>query len=51
MKRELCELMISISQGIVWYKVLVVGTDGKFYDAIEVSALWSNLGSIAISEM
>ena len=95
MKRELCELMISISQGIDWYnsvrnwdffslargavglnnlmkislvlalfftgpttfslasgpgpaakvahwyKVLVVGKDGKFYDMIEVSALWS----------
>ena len=41
MKRELCELIISISHRIVLYKILVVGKNGKFYDTIEVSALWS----------
>ena len=46
MKREVCELMITISQGVVWYKVLVVGKDGKFYDMIEVSALWSTLAIV-----
>ena len=30
-----------ISQGIDWYKVLVVGKSGKFNETIEVSALWS----------
>ena len=39
--QELCELIISISQGIDWYKVPVVGKNGKLNDTIEVSALWS----------
>ena len=30
-----------ISQGIDWYKVLVVGKSGKLNETIEVSALWS----------
>ena len=40
-KRELCGLMILISQGIVWYKVPVVGKDGKLNETIERSAFWS----------
>ena len=40
-KRELCELMISIGQGIDRYKVPVVGKNGKLNDTIEVNALWS----------
>ena len=38
---ELCELMISISQGIDWYKVPLVGKHGKLNETIEVSALLS----------
>ena len=38
---ELCEFIISIIQGIDWYKVPVVGINGKLYETIEVSALWS----------
>ena len=34
-KRELCKLMISISQGIDLYKVLVVGKNGKLNETIE----------------
>ena len=30
-----------MSQGIDWYKVLVVGKNGKLNETIEVSALWS----------
>ena len=37
--------MIRISQGIDWYKVLVVGKHGKLNETIEVSALWSNMVS------
>ena len=36
---ELCKFVISISQGINWYKV--VGKHGKLNETIEVSALWS----------
>ena len=39
--RELCKLMIPISQGIDSHKVLVVENNGKLNDTIEVSALWS----------
>ena len=39
---KLCELMISISQGIDRYKVPVVGKNGKLNDTIEVNALWSS---------
>ena len=35
--------MISISQGINWYKVPVVGKHGKLNETIQVSALWSNM--------
>ena len=34
--------MISISQGIDWYKVPVVGKNGKLNETIEGGALWSN---------
>ena len=40
-KRELCKLMISVSQGIDMYKVPVVGKNGKLIETIERSALWS----------
>ena len=40
-RQEVCKLMFSIGQGIDWYKVLVVGKNGKFNETIEVSALWS----------
>ena len=39
---ELCELMI-------WYKVPMVGINGKLNETKEVSALWSNiLGSCVL---
>ena len=41
-KQEVCILCILISQGIDWYKVLVVGKNGKLSDTIEASALWSS---------
>ena len=34
--RELCRFDISIKQGIVRYKVLVVGKNGKLTESIEV---------------
>ena len=34
--------MISISQGIDWYKVPVVGKNGKLNETIEGGALWSS---------
>ena len=40
-KRELCKLMSSISQGIDWYKVPVVVKNGKLNETIEWSAFWS----------
>ena len=40
-KQEVCILLMLISQGIDWYKVLVVGKSGKLNETIEVSALWS----------
>ena len=40
-KRELCKLLILISQGNDRYKVLVVGKNGKLNETIEGSALWS----------
>ena len=40
-RQEVCKLMFSIGQGIDWYKVLVVGKNGKLNETIEVSALWS----------
>ena len=40
-KQEVCILLILISQRNVWYKVLVVGKNGKLNDTIEASALWS----------
>ena len=40
--RELCEFMISGSQGTERYKVPVVGKNGKLKETIEVSVLWSN---------
>ena len=43
-RQEVCILLISISQGIDWYKVLVVGKNGKLNETIEVSALWSTRG-------
>ena len=46
---ELCKFVISISQGINWYKVPVVGKHGKLNETIEVSALWSNSVIIAQS--
>ena len=36
-----------MSQGIDWYKVLVVGKNGKLNEIIEVSALWSK-SSLAV---
>ena len=33
--------MINVKQGIKWYKVPVVGINGKLNERIEVSALWS----------
>ena len=42
-KRELCKLMSSISQGMDRYKVPVVGKNGKLNETIEWSALWSIL--------
>ena len=41
-RRELCKLMITISQVIDRYNVPVVGKDGKLNDSIERSALWSS---------
>ena len=41
LRQEVCILLTTISQGIDWYKVLVVGKNGKLNDMIEVSALWS----------
>ena len=40
-RQEVCKLMLSIGQGIDWYKVLVVGKNGKLNETIQVSALWS----------
>ena len=40
-KQEVCKLLILISQRILWYKVLVVGKNGKLNETIEASALWS----------
>ena len=40
-KRELFNLMISISQGMDRYKVPVVGKNGKLNETIERSVLWS----------
>ena len=40
-RQEVCKLMFSIGQGIDWYKVLVVGKNGKLNETIEGSALWS----------
>ena len=40
-RQEVCKLMFSIGQGIDWYKVLLVGKNGKLKETIEVSALWS----------
>ena len=40
-KQEVCILLILISQGIDWYKVLMLGKNGKLNDTIEASALWS----------
>ena len=45
-KRELCKLMISISQGIHRYKVPVVGKNGKLNETIERSALWSTIATL-----
>ena len=42
--QELCEYIISATQGTNWYKVLEVGINGKLNETIEVSALWSNGG-------
>ena len=39
-RRELCKLMITISQVIDRYNVPVVGKDGKLNDSIERSASW-----------
>ena len=38
--------MFRIGQGIDWYKVLVVGKNGKLNETIEVSALWSNMPAV-----
>ena len=40
-KRKLCKLMISRSQGIHGYKVPVVGKNGKLNETMERSVLWS----------
>ena len=45
-RQEVCKLMFSIGQGIDWYKVLMVGKNGKLNETIEVSALWSNYNAI-----
>ena len=45
-KQEVCILLILISQGIDWYKVLVVGKNGKLNDTIEASALWSTYSAV-----
>ena len=42
-KQEVCILLILISQGIDWYKVLMLGKNGKLNDTIEASALWSTM--------
>ena len=42
-KQEVCKLLTLISQGIDWYKVLVVGKNCKLNDTIKASALWSNI--------
>ena len=50
-KRELFNLMISISQGMDRYKVPVVGKNGKLNETIERSVLWSitcNLNKIKL---
>ena len=46
-KQEVCILLILISQRNVWYKVLVVGKNGKLNDTIEASALWSIRGDFS----
>ena len=38
---ELSELMVSLSQGVNWYKVPLVGINGKFNETMEVCASWS----------
>ena len=45
-RQEVCKLMFRIGQGIDWYKVLVVGKNGKLNETIEVSALWSNMPAV-----
>ena len=45
-RQEVCISLITISQGIDWYKVLVVGKNGKLNDTIEASALWSILMTV-----
>ena len=48
-KRELCKLITSTSQGIHRYKVPVVGKNGKLNETIEVGALWS-IGILSVAD-
>ena len=41
MNQELCALIINVKLGINWYKVPMVGINGKLHETIQVSALWS----------